>query len=260
MTYEIWSSSFLRKIEKDPGVLDKLDIWVGAERMREIYEKYGIIVLREPIVQVLDLLLFCGNGPVYSSAMNFTYGERDIEEVEFHLHKKKTTVDFDPLMNPCLVAVWPSRNLISYLSQFHIRSLEGDVMDPIGTLLKNEKELESGLSLLAEILPSNGKAATFRFNKPLKLKTDKEEELTGDFDDPLIYEDPKNLLGKVTWHTKTGEAFRYARKLNEPFINSLASKASDLGFYLGISKEELSPFPGLHLSYDFYFIKKFICY
>lgn len=254
--YGFWASAFFKKIEEDPGILDQLDIEVSPARMREIYNEYGIIALREPENKFLDILLYCGNNPVFSSAMNCTYAEREFEEVDYHRHVGKTTIDIDPLMNPCLIAAWPSRNLISYLSGFLISSLEGDAMEPIRSLLKNEKELEKGLKLLAEVMPSFGKVASFRFNKPLMIETG-EEKLTGDFNDPVFYKNFKgNPLSKVTWYVKSGEVLEYAKKLNEPFIEELTMKADKLGFELGISKVELNPFPSLHLNYEFFFIKK----
>lgn len=254
--YGFWTSAFFKKIEEDPGILDKLDIEVSPARMREIYKKYGIIALREPENKFLDILLYCGNNPVFSSAMGCTYAEREFEVIDYHRHVGKTTIDIDPLMNPCLIAVWPSRNLLTYLSEFLISSLEGDGMEPIGTLLKNENELEKGLRLLAEVMFLSGKVASFRFNKPLMSETG-EEELTGNFSDPVFYENFKgNPLSKVTWYVKSGEALEYEKKLNEPFIEELTLKIDKLGFELGISKVELNPFPSLHLSYEFYFIKK----
>ncbi|CDR33430.1 hypothetical protein [Criblamydia sequanensis] len=254
--YGFWTSAFFKKIEEDPGILDKLDIEVSPARMREIYKKYGIIALREPENKFLDILLYCGNNPVFSSAMGCTYAEREFEEIDYHRHVGKTTIDIDPLMNPCLIAVWPSRNLLTYLSEFLIISLEGDGMEPISTLLKNEIEMEKGLKFLAEVMFLSGKVASFRFNKPLAVETG-EGELTGDFNDPVFYENFKgNPLSKVTWYVKSGDALEYAKKLNEPFIEDLTRKADKLGFDLGISKVELNPFPSLHLSYEFYFIKK----
>lgn len=256
MIYDLWIARFFRKIEEDPCILDKLDIEISPLRMREIYEKYGVIVLREPENKFLDILLYCGNNPVFSSAMGRTYAERDNEEIEYHRHVGKTTIDIDPLMNPCLVAVWPSRNLLAYLSEFSISSLEGDGMEPIATLLKNEKELEKGLKLLGDVLLPYGKVFTFRFSKPLKIETG-EDELTGDFNDPLFYKNFKgNPLSNVTWYMKSGEALEYGEKLNKPFIEGLTLKAAKLGFELGISKVELSPFPSSHPHYEFFFIKK----
>jgi len=117
----------IEKILKDPHILDQLKIELPLNEIEKIFIKFGIIVLRKP--KNKNLLFYCGNDPVYSSAMKRSYPNPN----NYHAHNGYDTVDCDLLMNPTSVSHSLSEGLKNYFSSIgkKYKRIEGCVMPVI---------------------------------------------------------------------------------------------------------------------------------
>ncbi|GEM_PF-6978587 len=124
-----WSKETKRKIAENPNIFCQLDITMTPDEMKSVYAQCHVIVLRK--LQSPDLLLFCGNRPLYSSAMCQEYSSegRNLD----HLHKGVDTLDVDILMNPSCVSNWPlDSTAAAYLSSnSQFTSVNGENMSII---------------------------------------------------------------------------------------------------------------------------------
>jgi hypothetical protein len=105
-----WKNHRIQKILENPNILDQLKIDLPLSKIEEIFNKFGIIVLRKPKEE--NLLFYCGNSPIYSSAMKKHYNK----ESSSHKHEEYETIDCDILMNPTIVSHSLSKDLVRYLS------------------------------------------------------------------------------------------------------------------------------------------------
>lgn len=137
-----------QKIIESPDILSKLDIEISPKQMRNIFDKFEIIALRP--LKHDKLLVFCGNSPIYCSAM-----EREYQDKSEHQHKGKDTCDIDLLMNPSVVGLWLKPGLLNYFKQHKkYKLIKGESMD----LTKDDQgQVDRELcSNIKQILDKNG--------------------------------------------------------------------------------------------------------
>lgn len=154
-----WDKNYAKALEAQPELLKRLTVTTSPDRLKEIFEKYEIIVLREPTPADEELLFFCGNEPIHSSAMEFSY---DSEKRIRHAHPKTFTVDCDPLMNPSIIAEWPSQGAIAYLKErgCRFKQISGESMPLTHTFLNTINDLQTTLKALTDLLAEGGVVKT----------------------------------------------------------------------------------------------------
>lgn len=153
-----WKHYCLERLKAEPELLEQLDIQISAPRMAKIFREYGILALREP-KEVSQLLLFCGNSPLESSAMKLVYSPK---ERRHHAHTESLTIDCDALMNPSIVASWPSPEVQKYLINNYpgFQSMEGESMPFTRTIDDGQDELDSALAIMQTLLADGGQCTT----------------------------------------------------------------------------------------------------
>ena len=92
------------------NLIERLDVTTKPDRLKEIFAKHRVIVLREPADET-SLLCFCGNQPIHCCMMDHTY---DANAREKHAEPPITLII---LMNPSIVGEWPSREVTAYLKE-----------------------------------------------------------------------------------------------------------------------------------------------
>ncbi len=97
------------KISSSHKILSKLSIDIPPKEMKDIYQKYGVIALRK--LSREDLLVCCGNSPVFSCCMH-SYSGVPVDYTGLHEHSEMDTCDEDLLMNPSVVGTWLTPGLV----------------------------------------------------------------------------------------------------------------------------------------------------
>jgi hypothetical protein len=142
------SANILKKLEQSPELLSKLDIEISPKDMQALYDRFGVIALRP--LKHNELCVFCGNAPLYSSAMKITYPEGA------HAHKGKDTCDADILMHPSVVGAWLTPGLCAYLKTYNSYDLiKGDTMSVVASQSYGEID-EKKLRDIRHLLKTNG--------------------------------------------------------------------------------------------------------
>lgn len=134
-----WKKRVISKILANPKILDDLKVKLPLSQIEEIFKKYGIIVLRKPKNE--DLLFYCGNDPIYSSAM-----DKDYSQDPTHTHSGHDTLDCDLLMNPTIVAPFGKKGIHDYLKSIShkYKRISGCVM----SVMNSSKALKRQMRFL----------------------------------------------------------------------------------------------------------------
>lgn len=149
--FYLWKNQRIERILQDPKILDRLEVELPLSEIKEIFKNYEIIVLRKPKEE--KLLFYCGNRPIYSSAMRWEYpkGER-----KGHHHSDSDTIDCDILMNPTIAGDTgrDAKGLRKYFESIShtYREIEGEHMSVITT----QNEPDETLFFLDGICAENG--------------------------------------------------------------------------------------------------------
>lgn len=153
-----WKNTRILKILENPKLLDQLNVTLSLEKIKDIYDRFQIIALR-PCSQH-NLMLFCGNQPIFCSSMQKLYKEHDHVR---HAHGNQDTIDCDVLMNPTIVTSLSS-NLANYLIDIHHKyfHVSGELMDVIhdndirGIDGIDYEKLSQKIAILNNICEENG--------------------------------------------------------------------------------------------------------
>jgi len=154
------AAGIFEKLKTSPKLLSKLDIEISPKDMQTLFDLFGVVALRP--LKHDKLYVFCGNFPLYSSAMRFDYS--DCREGA-HLHSGKDTCDADIFMNPSVVGGWLTPGLCGYLRAYQsYDQVKGENMSVVSSLkgIIDEEKLSDIWNLLKiggttnfDILPSN---------------------------------------------------------------------------------------------------------
>jgi hypothetical protein len=146
--YRDWNAVRSEQIKNDPDILSQLNITIPPAEMRTIFDRYHVIALR--YLRNSDLLIFCGNKPIYMVNTPYSPSER-----ESHAHEGFDTVDFNLLMNPSCVSEWPADSKASeYLSTKPYETVNGENMSVLD--FRDITKLKTGLRSLAQLLKKGG--------------------------------------------------------------------------------------------------------
>ncbi|MDE3048050.1 MAG: hypothetical protein KGI83_06860, partial [Verrucomicrobiota bacterium] len=144
--FGIWAQAIMTHLNECPKDLEKLDISIPPAEMLAIYSQYGIIALRK--LEHSTLTLFCGNRPVYSSALEHVYTPN---ERRHHAHAECDTLDYDPWMNSSVITCWPPHpKTFPYFAKRYTK-VEGECMTAV-----TKENRDQSLRCLAHLLQDEG--------------------------------------------------------------------------------------------------------